>query len=82
MIAKVCAPFGITSFRGNSNTEPFLISFKDGNRFHLHAENLEKLSVSKDHFRRTGANLVANSRDMYEKEGNLYSVEGELIATF
>lgn len=29
----------------NPGVDPFLISFKDGNRFHLHANNLEKLSL-------------------------------------
>lgn len=66
----------------NSDTESFLISFKDGSRFHLHADNLEKLSVSEDHFRRVEANRVTNSRDVYEKKVNQYSVEGEVIATF
>ncbi|ASK32353.1 hypothetical protein CEY12_20695 [Chryseobacterium sp. T16E-39] len=52
----------------NTNTKSFLISFKDGNRFHLHADNLEKLSVSEDHFKRVQANRVTNSRECMKKQ--------------
>lgn len=62
--------------------EPFLISFKDGNRFHLHANNLEKLSISEDRFKRVKENRVINSRNDYERPVNQYTVEGKLIATF
>ncbi|WP_261511749.1 NUMOD4 domain-containing protein [Chryseobacterium paludis] len=66
----------------DSGIEPFLISFKDGNRFHLHADNLEKLSISEDRFKRVRENRVRNSQNDHERAISQYTVEGELIGTF
>ncbi|MFS4432177.1 NUMOD4 domain-containing protein [Chryseobacterium sp. S90] len=62
--------------------DSFLISCKDGNRFHLHAKNLEKLSISDERLKRVKSDRVKNSRNDYQRTINQYTVEGELIATF
>lgn len=62
--------------------KPHLISFKDNNRFNIHAKNLEKLSVSQERFKRVQTDRVRNHKDIYEKTINQYTVDGNLIETF
>ncbi|PRB01992.1 hypothetical protein CQ046_13585 [Chryseobacterium sp. MYb7] len=64
------------------NDRKTLISFKDNNRFHLHAENLERLSVSEELFKRVRTNRVKNSRSDYNQSVNQYTTEGNLLSTF
>ncbi|MBE4947484.1 NUMOD4 domain-containing protein [Chryseobacterium culicis] len=64
------------------NDRKTLISFKDNNRFHLHAENLERLSVSEELFKRVQTNRVKNSRSDYNQSVNQYTTEGNLLSTF
>lgn len=59
-----------------------LISFKDHNRFHIHVRNLEKLSISEDHFKRVQINRVQNHKDVYGKAISQYTVDGDFIASF
>lgn len=59
-----------------------LISFKNNNRLHLNAKNLEKLSVSQELFKRVRINRVKNSRSDYEQSVNQYTTEGNLLSTF
>lgn len=49
------------------NEGPHLISFKDNNRFYIHAKNLEKLSISEERFKRVQTDRVRNHKDIYDK---------------
>lgn len=64
------------------NEKPHLISFKDNNRFNIHAKNLEKLSISQERFKRVQTDRVRNHKDIYEKAISQYTVDGSLIETF
>ncbi|WP_241280108.1 NUMOD4 domain-containing protein [Chryseobacterium cucumeris] len=64
------------------NDRTILISFKDNNRFHLHAKNLERLSISEELFKRVHNNRVKNSRSDYNRSVNQYTTEGNLLSTF
>lgn len=64
------------------NEKPHLISFKDNNRFNIHAKNLEKLSISQERFKRVQTNRVRNHKDIYEKAISQYTVDGSLIEIF
>ncbi|WP_277115247.1 NUMOD4 domain-containing protein [Chryseobacterium sp.] len=64
------------------NDRKTLISFRDNNRFHLHAKNLERLSVSEELFKRVRTNRVKNSRSDYSQSVNQYTTEGNLLSTF
>ncbi|WP_330747616.1 NUMOD4 domain-containing protein [Chryseobacterium sp. CP-77] len=64
------------------NDRKTLISFKDNNRFHLHARNLERLSMSEELFKRVRTNRVKNSRSDYDQPVSQYTTEGNLISTF
>lgn len=70
----------VDKFDLNNNSD--LISFKDNNRFHIHAENLEKLSVSQQLYKRVRTDRVKNSRSTYEKAVSQYTVDGEFVVTF
>ncbi|MCS3533054.1 NUMOD4 domain-containing protein [Chryseobacterium sp. JUb7] len=62
--------------------ESYLISFKDNDRFHIHVQNLEKLSISRERFKRVETNRVKNHYDVYHQPITQYTVEGLLVATF
>lgn len=64
------------------NDRTTLISFRDNNRFHLHAKNLERLSISEELFKRVQNNRVKNSRIDYNHSVNQYTTEGNLLSTF
>ena len=64
------------------NDRSTLISFKDNNRFYLHARNLERLSISEELFKRVRTNRVKNSRSDYNQSVNQYTTEGNLLSTF
>lgn len=58
------------------------ISFKDNNRFHIHAQNLEKLSISEERYKRVQTNRVQNHKNIYEKAISQYNVDGGYIGSF
>ncbi|WP_288457350.1 NUMOD4 domain-containing protein [uncultured Chryseobacterium sp.] len=57
-----------------------LISFKDHNQFHVHADNLEKLSVSDVHYKtmKEGRGKKRN----FNRAVSQYTIEGTFIASF
>ena len=61
------------------NNDSDLISFKDNNRFHIHADNLEKLTVSEELYKRVRTDRSKNSRSTYERPVSQYTVEGDLV---
>jgi hypothetical protein len=58
------------------------ISFKDNNRFHIHAQNLEKLSISEERYKRVQTDRVQNHKDIYEKAISQYNVDGGYMGSF
>lgn len=66
----------------DNNDESYLISFKDNNRFNIHMRNLEKLSISEEHFKRVQMDRVQNHKAILSKAVSQYTVSGELIANF
>ncbi|MBB4807009.1 hypothetical protein HNP38_002305 [Chryseobacterium defluvii] len=57
-----------------------LISFKDNNQFHVHADNLEKLSVSEIHYKTM--KLGRGKKRNFSRTVSQYTVEGTFIASF
>ncbi|PTT66911.1 MULTISPECIES: NUMOD4 domain-containing protein [unclassified Chryseobacterium] len=57
-----------------------LISFKDHNQFHIHAGNLEKLSVSNVHYKTMKAGR--GKKGNFDQAVNQYTVEGIFVAVF
>ncbi|MET3537654.1 NUMOD4 domain-containing protein [Chryseobacterium limigenitum] len=57
-----------------------LISFKDNNQFHVHADNLEKLSVSDLHYKTM--KLGRGKKRNFDRAVNQYTVEGSFVASY
>lgn len=57
-----------------------LISYKDGNPFHVHAANLEKLSVSDVHYKTMKAGRAKKGN--FDQAINQYTVAGNFVAFF
>ncbi|MCS3533126.1 NUMOD4 domain-containing protein [Chryseobacterium sp. JUb7] len=64
----------------NMDDKTFMISFKDDNRFHVHADNLEKLSVSDVH-RKTLNSGRGNKGDYYQAVSQ-HTLQGNFVASF
>ncbi|WP_294283400.1 NUMOD4 domain-containing protein [uncultured Chryseobacterium sp.] len=58
----------------------FLISFKDNNQFHVHADNLEKLTVSELHYKTM--KLKRGKKRDFDRPVDQYTVEGDFIASY
>ncbi|GEN74292.1 NUMOD4 domain-containing protein [Chryseobacterium hagamense] len=58
----------------------FLISFKDNNQFHVHADNLEKLSVSELHYKTM--KLKRGKKRDFDRPVSQYTVEGDFVASY
>ncbi|WP_418122474.1 NUMOD4 domain-containing protein [Chryseobacterium sp. PTM-20240506] len=68
--------------RFDLNDNSIIISYKDGNRFHIHVRNLEKLSVSDSLFKRYRTDRTKNHRKDYAQAVRQYTVEGNFVADF
>ena len=79
-VARLVYYYFVENFDLNSRTH--VISFKDNNRFHIHAKNLEKLTISQERYKRVGRDTVKNSKSKYEKAVSQYTLAGEFVVTF
>lgn len=62
------------------NDHKVLISFKDHNQFHIHASNLEKLSVSNVHYKTMKAGK--GKKGNFDQAVSQYTVEGSFVEAF
>lgn len=79
-VARLVYYHFVEKFDLNSRTH--VISFKDNNRFHIHADNLEKLTISQERYKRVSRDTVKNSKSKYEKAVSQYTVTGDFVVTF
>lgn len=79
-VARLVYYHFVENFDLNSRTH--VISFKDNNRFHIYAKNLERLTISEERFKRVRTNTVKNSKSKYEKAVHQYTVAGDFVVTF
>jgi hypothetical protein len=59
-----------------------VISYKDGDSLHIHADNLEKISVSESRLKTFRMDKARNSKVDYIKPVSQYTVQGDFVANF